>query len=136
MRKGIVRSCRCKFQHGPLGANPLIGRDVDGICGRVMTDSQAQVSNGTGAVLLHEDVFGLQVSVSDTWLSCPNVNIQDRKFYTTLVSSISMSPLISLSSRKRNYSKLCKFPLSGISQVAKNRNQMGKQNVLNCSIIC
>lgn len=123
----MVRSCRCECQHRPLGANPLIGRDVDGVCGRVMTDSQAQVSNGTGAVLLHEDVFGLQVSVGDAWLSCPTINIQDRKLYTKLVFSMTTSPLISLLSRWRNYSKLCKFPLLGISQVAKNRNQMGNK---------
>lgn len=34
-----------------------------------MTDSQAQVGNGTGAVLLHQDVLGLQVSMGDAWLS-------------------------------------------------------------------
>lgn len=36
-----------------------------------MTDGQAQVSDGTRAVLLHKDVLGLEVSVGDAWLSCP-----------------------------------------------------------------
>ncbi len=31
----------------------------------VVFHSQAQISDATGAILLHEDVFALQVSVSD-----------------------------------------------------------------------
>lgn len=73
----MVSSCRCVCGHRPLGAHPLIGRDVDGVCGRVVTDSQAQVSDGTGAVLLHEDVLGLQVSVGDAWFSCRHINVHD-----------------------------------------------------------
>lgn len=65
----MISCYRCVWSHKPLGANPLIGCNVNGVCGRVMTDSQAQVCDGTGAVLLHQDVLGLQVSVGDAWLS-------------------------------------------------------------------
>lgn len=64
--------------HGPLRANPLIGCDVNSVGGGVMTDSQAQVSDGTGTVLLHEDVLGLQVSVSDAWLSYTNRHLNTK----------------------------------------------------------
>lgn len=46
-----------------------------------MTDSQAQVSDGTGAVLLHEDVLGLKVSVGNAWFTYPNI-----RYMITLVS--------------------------------------------------
>lgn len=39
-----------------------------------MAHSQAQVGDGTGAVLLHQDVLGLQVPVSDSRLSCANAS--------------------------------------------------------------
>lgn len=43
----------------------MVGRDVDGVGGGVVFDSQTQIGDGRRAVLLHQDVFGLQVSVSD-----------------------------------------------------------------------
>lgn len=49
----------------PLGSHAVVGRDVDGVGGGVVFDSQTQICDGRRAVLLHQDVFGLQVSVSD-----------------------------------------------------------------------
>lgn len=34
-----------------------------------MTDGKSQVGDGTAAVLLHQDVLGLEVPVGDAWLS-------------------------------------------------------------------
>lgn len=53
----------------PLGSHPLIGCDVDGVGGGVVTDGQSQVGDGTAAVLLHQDVLGLEVPVGDAGLS-------------------------------------------------------------------
>lgn len=49
----------------PFGSNPLVRGDVDGVCDGVMPDGQAEVSNGTRAVLLHQNILGFQVSVSN-----------------------------------------------------------------------
>lgn len=40
-----------------------------------MAHSQAQVGDGAGAVLLHQDVLGLQIPVSDAGLSCANASV-------------------------------------------------------------
>lgn len=77
VKKCLVRTCRWACGHRPLGAHPLIRGDVDGVRGRVVTDSQTQVGDRTGAVLLHEDVLGLQVSVGDAWLSYRDINEHD-----------------------------------------------------------
>lgn len=47
----------------------MVGGDVDGVRGRVVADGQAKVSDAAGPVLLHQDVLGLEISVSDAWLS-------------------------------------------------------------------
>lgn len=49
----------------PLGSHSVVGWDVDGVGGRVVLDSQTQICDGRCAVLLHQDVFGLEVSVSN-----------------------------------------------------------------------
>lgn len=49
----------------PLGSHSVVGRDVDGVGGGVVFDSQTQICDGRRAVLLHQDVFGLEVSVSN-----------------------------------------------------------------------
>lgn len=54
----------------PLGSHSVVGCDVDGVGGRVVTHCQTQVSDAAGAVLLHQDVLGLQVSVGDGGFSC------------------------------------------------------------------
>lgn len=56
-------SLKCLFL--PFGSDPLVWCDVNGVGDRVVPDGQAQVSDGTRAILLHQDVLGLQVSVSD-----------------------------------------------------------------------
>lgn len=76
-KEGQCYVSRCVCGHRPLGAHPLIGGDVDCVSGRVMTDSQTQVSDSTGAVLLHKDVLGLQVSVGDAWLPYQDINVHD-----------------------------------------------------------
>lgn len=43
----------------------MVGRYVDGVGGGVVFDGQAQVGDDRRAVFLHQDVFRLQVSVSD-----------------------------------------------------------------------
>lgn len=53
----------------PLGSHSVVGWDVDGVGGRVVLDSQTQICDGRRAVLLHQDVFGLEVSVSNGGLS-------------------------------------------------------------------
>lgn len=62
-------------QRRPLGSDPLAGRDVDGVRGGVVADSQAQVSDGAGAVLLHQDVLGLQIPVSDARFSYVGIRV-------------------------------------------------------------
>lgn len=49
----------------PLGSHSVVGRDVDGVGGRVVFDGQTQICDGRCAVLLHQDVLGLEVSVSN-----------------------------------------------------------------------
>lgn len=43
----------------------MVGRYVDGVGGGVVFDGQAQVGDDRRAVLLHQDVFRLEVSMSD-----------------------------------------------------------------------
>lgn len=43
----------------------MVGRYVDGVGGGVVFHGQAQVGNDRRAVLLHQDVFRLKVSVSN-----------------------------------------------------------------------
>lgn len=54
-----------------------------------MADGQAQVGDGAGAVLLHQDVLGLQVPVSDAGLSCAN----RRRFQESGAPIIDSTPL-------------------------------------------
>ena len=49
----------------PLGADSVVGRNVNGVGGGVVAHCQAQVSDAAGAVLLHQNVLGLQVPVSN-----------------------------------------------------------------------
>lgn len=53
----------------PFGSNPLVRGDVNGVRDGVVAHSEPQVSNGTRAILLHQDVLGFQVSVSNPRLS-------------------------------------------------------------------
>lgn len=54
----------------PPGAHAGVLGDVDGVQHRVVLHRQAQVSDGTGLVPLHQDVLGFQIPVSDRWLPC------------------------------------------------------------------
>jgi hypothetical protein len=47
----------------------VIGGDVDGVGGGVVADSQSQVSDAAGTILLHQDVLRLQVTVGDGWFT-------------------------------------------------------------------
>lgn len=53
----------------PLGSHSVIGGDVDGVGGGVVADSQSQVSDAAGTILLHQDVLRLQVAVGDGWFT-------------------------------------------------------------------
>ena len=53
----------------PLGAHSLVGGDVDCVGHRLVANGQTKVSNGTGAVLLHQYVLRLKVSVGDARLT-------------------------------------------------------------------
>lgn len=53
----------------PFGSDPLIWCNINRIRNRIMPDGQTKVSDGTCAILLHQDVFGFQVSVSNPRLS-------------------------------------------------------------------
>lgn len=48
----------------PLGSHSVVGSDVDGVGGGVVANGQTQVRDAASPVFLHEDVLGLQVSVS------------------------------------------------------------------------
>lgn len=53
----------------PFGSDPLVRCDINRIRNRIVPDGQAKVSDGTRAILLHQDVLGFQVSVSNARLS-------------------------------------------------------------------
>lgn len=53
----------------PLGSHSVIGSDIDGVGGGVVAHSQTQVCDATSPVFLHQDVLGLQVSVSYGWFA-------------------------------------------------------------------
>lgn len=70
-------SCTCRTAHTqasrssvsknlPFGSHPLVGGNVNGVCDSIVTHSQAQVCDGTHAVFLHQNVLGLQVSMSNS----------------------------------------------------------------------
>lgn len=65
----------------PLCAHTVVGRDVNGVSGRVMAHSQAQVRNTAGSVLLHQNVLGLQVPVSDGWFTCKPRPVRGKRHY-------------------------------------------------------
>ena len=49
----------------------MVGRDVNGVCGRVMAHRQPKVGDTACAILLHQDILGLQVTVGNgrlTWV--------------------------------------------------------------------
>lgn len=71
----------------PLGSNPLIGCNVDGVGGGVVTDSQSQVGDGTAAVLLHQDVLGLEVPVGNAGLSWGGHTARSGSFHKVTFSS-------------------------------------------------
>lgn len=62
----VVNGCCGRL---PLGADPLVGCDVDGICDGLVAHRQPQVRDGAGAVLLDQNVLGLQIAVSNAWLA-------------------------------------------------------------------
>lgn len=45
------------YVHRPFSAHSLIRGNINGVCAGVMAHSQAQVSDGTGTVLLHQDIL-------------------------------------------------------------------------------
>lgn len=47
----------------------MVRRNVDGVGGRVVAYGQTQVCNTAGPILLHQNVFRLQVSVGNGGLS-------------------------------------------------------------------
>lgn len=57
----------------PFGAHSMVGGDIDGVCGRVMAHGQTEVCDAASAVLLHQDVLGFQISVSDSWFACSKI---------------------------------------------------------------
>lgn len=78
----------CFLAHLPLGAHALVGRYVDCVCDGLVADGQAEVSDGTHAVLLHQDIFRLEVPVSDARLTCrrtDNTSFASRAQLTCLV---------------------------------------------------
>lgn len=63
----------------PFGSDPLVRCNINRIRNRIVPDSQAKVSDGTRAILLHQDVLGFQVSVSNARLSYENKTISSRE---------------------------------------------------------
>ena len=57
-------------EFSPPGAHPVIGRDVDSVGAGVVFHGQAQVGDDGSAILLHQDIFGLDISVSNGRFSC------------------------------------------------------------------
>lgn len=53
----------------PFGSDPLVRCNINRIRNRIVPDGQAKVSDGTRAILLHQNVLGFQVSVSNARLS-------------------------------------------------------------------
>lgn len=53
----------------PLGADPLVGRNVNCVCDGLVAHSQAQVSYGAGAILFYQNVLGFQITVGNARLS-------------------------------------------------------------------
>lgn len=49
----------------PLGANALVRGDVYSISDGLMAYCQPQVSDGTHAILLHQNILRLQITVGD-----------------------------------------------------------------------
>lgn len=60
--QGVIQDLRC---HVPLCPDTVVLGDVYGVRGRNMPDGEPEVSNRTLTVPLDQDVFALQVSVSD-----------------------------------------------------------------------
>lgn len=58
------------WKHLPLSAHALVRCYIDCVCDGLVADSQAEVSYGTHAVLLDQDIFRLEVTVSNARLTC------------------------------------------------------------------
>ncbi len=58
------------WKHLPLGAHALVRCYIDCVCDGLVADCQAEVSYGTHAVLLNQDIFRLEVTVSNAGLTC------------------------------------------------------------------
>ena len=136
------RAQRCEWEedsvrsgHRPLGAHPLIGGDVNSVIGRVVTDGQSQVSDSTGAVLLHEDVLGLQISVGDAWLSYQDTNVQ-HNIVASVSNSIFKNILWSIIDFKkiktRNYNTINNILIWASAWLIKMEK---KREVLNCTFL-
>lgn len=54
----------------PFGAHALVGSDIDGVRDGLVADGQAQVGDGAHPVLLHQDVLGFEVAVSNAGFPC------------------------------------------------------------------
>lgn len=93
----------------PLCSHSVIGRDIDRVRGRVMLHSQAQVCNGRRAIPLHQDIFGLQVPVSDRGFSCQmkhwiNIQVLLGSFASSLQNKLSAASTWNFSAdRKLNH---------------------------------
>lgn len=58
------------WKHLPLSAHTLVGSYIDCVCDGLMADCQSEVSDRARAVLLNKDIFRLEVTVSNAWLTC------------------------------------------------------------------
>lgn len=70
------------WKHLPLCADALVGRNIDCVCDGLVANSQAQVSNSTHVVLLHQDIFRLEITMSDTRFTYrieDNISVQKNK---------------------------------------------------------
>jgi hypothetical protein len=68
--------------HITFSANPVgVWGDVHVVCQWVMFDGQSQISNTTGQVTLHKDVFTLEIAVSYSWLAYTHIQQQNNTVF-------------------------------------------------------
>lgn len=58
LEKNLITTClNSEKVRLPFGPHSVIWSDVDSVSGRVMADSQTQVGDAAGPVLLHQNVL-------------------------------------------------------------------------------
>ena len=62
--------CLWWWKHLPLSAHALVRCYIDCVCDGLVADCQAEVSYSTHAILLDQDIFRLEVTVSNARFTC------------------------------------------------------------------